>query len=286
MLPAILTAHLQETLDLKVLSAAALGGGCIHQAHRVDTSVGALFVKWNRLDQAANFDAEEQGLALLRDTQTVPVPDLISRGSVGDLAYLALSFIGQAPRAADYWEVLGTRLARLHQHSAEHFGLAQDNFIGALPQSNRMHRNWCDFFINERLMPTLEGAIKRGHLAPALRKDMERLCRRLPHWLPEAPPALLHGDLWGGNLLPGPDGQAVIFDPAVYYGHREIELAFMTLFDSPPARFYQAYESVWPLQPGFEERIDLYHLYPLLVHVNLFGKSYTGSVLRILRQYR
>ncbi|RMG73992.1 MAG: ketosamine-3-kinase, partial [Bacteroidetes bacterium] len=201
------------------------------------------------------------------------------------LAWLVLEFVESGPQTPAYWERLGQGLARLHQVSAPAFGLDHPNFIGSLPQRNTWHEEWVSFFIHERIDPMLEAAVKRGALSIKEVRAMERLYQRLPDLFPPEPPALIHGDLWGGNLLCDVNSQPVLIDPAVYYGHREMELAFMRLFDRQPPAFLEAYEEIWPLAPGFRDRIDVYHLYPLLVHVNLFGGSYAGSVRRILRPF-
>jgi fructosamine-3-kinase len=165
------------------------------------------------------------------------------------------------------------------------YGLNHNNFIGKLPQSNCQHKNWVDFFIEERIQPQLKMATNAGKLGMATIKRFEAMYKQLPQLFPDEPPSLLHGDLWGGNYFFDQSGEATIYDPAVYYGNREIELAFTHLFGGFPSAFYRAYEETYPLQSGFSERKDVYNLYPLLVHTNLFGGSYARRVQRIVNQF-
>ncbi|MFN8457131.1 MAG: fructosamine kinase family protein [Anaerolineae bacterium] len=180
----------------------------------------------------------------------------------------------------------GNRSAALHRVFGPSFGLEQDNFIGANPQSNLPNDNWLAFFREQRLAFQMELARRNGYLTPQRARWLEKLLARLGDWLPAQPPAsLLHGDLWGGNWLTLASGEPALIDPAVYYGHREADLAFTELFGGFPATFYTAYQSAWPLEAGYEERKHLYNLYHLLNHLNLFGEGYGSSVDSILRRY-
>jgi fructosamine-3-kinase len=181
---------------------------------------------------------------------------------------------------------LGRGLAAQHRTTAETFGLDHDNFCGSNAQINTPTDDWVTFFGERRLGYQMELVRSRGRL-PGRRGDrLENLIAQLGNWLPSHPPAsLLHGDLWGGNWLVTAMGEPALIDPAVYYGHREADLAFTELFGGFPAAFYQAYQSAWPLDPGYEERKPLYNLYHLLNHLNLFGESYGGGVDSILQRY-
>lgn len=284
-LPAALESALTTTLAAPVLRSVPVGGGCIHHGCQVETGRGPFFLKYNGAGHAANFAAEAQGLARLAQAGTLPVPQVQARGEAPGYAWLLMDYVPPGRPGPDYWETLGAGLARLHQVTAPRFGLDHDNYIGSLPQANGPAADWSTFFITRRIAPLLKMALDRGAIGPAEARAWDALSSRLPSIFPDEPPALLHGDLWGGNLLCNQAGQPVLIDPAVYYGHREAELAFMTLFDRQPPAFYAAYEAVQALAPGFRDRIDLYNLYPLLVHVNLFGGGYVSSVRQILRPF-
>lgn len=262
-------------------------GGCINSTGVIETKAGHYFIKWNRKDAFPGmFESEFKGLDLLRNSETVRIPEPLFAEEAYSYSFLLTEYIASARRSADYWEQLGQQLATMHQYTADHFGLDHNNYIGSLPQKNNFTGNWIDFFIIQRLEVQLKRAIDSGKFAPAIRNAFNRLFTSLPSILPEnEPPALIHGDLWSGNLMTGSRGEPVIFDPAVYYGNREIEIAFTKLFGGFDTVFYTAYEQIRPLTSGFFERQDIYNLYPLLVHVNLFGGGYISQVERIVSSF-
>ncbi len=268
-----------------VLEARFLSGGDINTAAQVFTSEQLFFIKWNTAGQEGMFEAEARGLELLRKTDTLQIPAVVGHGQQQDKAYLILEYIDSAPAGPDYWEKLGQSLAELHSHTQPRFGLEFDNFIGLLPQQNTLTDNGIRFFIEQRLHPQAGLALYKGLIDKKLYDRFARLYQRLPELLPAERPALLHGDLWSGNVMVNEDGQPTLIDPAVYYGFREAELAFTTLFGGFDERFYAAYHEAFPLEDGFRERIPIYNLYPLLVHVNLFGTGYVSGVERILKAF-
>lgn len=299
----ILYQHLGASVD--VLDAQFLSGGDINTAARVFTSEGAFFVKWNqanlngtgrqRIDEpmAAGddlFAVEALGLARLRSTNAIRVPAEIGHGRLGERAYLILEYLepdadGLRSASPAYWIQLGHQLAHLHAYTQPQFGLDHDNFIGSLVQRNTLTDNGYDFFFNQRLLPQAGQALYNGLLSKSTYDALFRLRERLPGLLPVDRPALLHGDLWTGNVLVTEDGRPALVDPAVYYGFREAELAFTHLFGGFDPQFYEAYEELFPLEPGFTERVPIYNLYPLLVHVNLFGSGYVLGVERVLNRF-
>jgi fructosamine-3-kinase len=192
----------------------------------------------------------------------------------------------EAQRPDDrHWEELGRGLAELHASTSESFGLPEDNFIGRLPQQNSSCKGWVEFFLNRRLEPQVRMARERGMWSPSWTPLYMSLQSRLPQLIPDSPPAsLVHGDLWGGNAMATTAGPAII-DPAVYYGHREVDLAMSELFGGFSSRFYSAYKEANRLDSRYDERRDLYNLYHLLNHLNHFGGGYAGSVERSLRRY-
>ena len=274
-------------IDTGKVSATAVGGGCINQAAKISTDKGdTYFIKWQQSQQAKDmFTAEQKGLALLRQHFRGFVPEPIAQGVYEDKGWLLMEFVQSGPRSSRFWEDFGKQLANLHRQSATSFGLDHDNYIGSLPQQNNKHSNWPDFYIQERLRPQLAFAERRKLIDTKLQADFDRLFLKLPELMPAEAPALLHGDLWSGNFITGPQGQPCIMDPAVYYGHREMEIAFTKLFGGFDDTLYMVYQECFPLEAGAEQRVALCHLYPLLVHLNLFGSSYLPGLRRALTPY-
>jgi fructosamine-3-kinase len=279
----VLSSHFGTSVQ--ILRRVSLSGGSIHHAERLETSAGTFFVKHNHASHYENFLAEVDGLERLRQTRTLRVPQTILVTKESDTAYLVLEYLDAHPPAKNFWEHFGESLAALHRHQAEHFGYERDNFIGALVQRNTLHSSWSEFFIEERLSPMIARACRSGLLSASEAKRLEQLFPKLEQFFPDEPPALLHGDLWSGNFLSGPQGLPVVFDPAVYFGHREAEIAFMHLFGGFHERLFQAYHATFPLAPQWQARMDVYNLYPLLVHLNLFGRAYWSGIERTLRRF-
>lgn len=219
--------------------------------------------------------AEADGLATLARAGALRVPRVLACGTSAGEAFLALEWIESVPGDAAAAERLGAGLARQHAVVAPRFGFARDNFIGPTPQVNAWSENWAEFFREQRLRPQFRLAAQRAD-ASALQSRREPLLQAVPALLAgHAPrPALLHGDLWAGNYLVSSRGEPVIFDPAVYYGDREADLAMTRLFGGFAPDFYRAYRAAAPLPPGWQRRADLYNLYHLLNHANLFGAGY------------
>lgn len=234
------------------------------------------------------FEAEIDGLDALRDTGCVRVPEKIGAGMTADgTAWLELEYLDLAPLDRSSGARLGEQLAELHRSTGHApdtaYGWPRDNFIGGSPQSNRSHTTWASFFAAERLRPQLAWAAGNG-MERTLREKGERLAGNLgAFFLDYRPvPCLLHGDLWSGNAGQLPDGTPVIFDPAVYRGDREADLAMSELFGGFPESFYAAYRMAWPLDPGYEARKTLYNLYHILNHFNLFGAGYLNQARRMI----
>jgi fructosamine-3-kinase len=196
---------------------------------------------------------------------------------------LLLSFVEPSNTSRQFWETFGIQLAQLHEKSQPRFGLDHDNYIGSLHQRNQPHDYWPEFFIEERLCVQLTLATSNG-VSSSLVKKFEVLFKQLPSLLPVEKPSLLHGDLWRGNLITETRLPCLI-DPAVYFGHREVDLAMTQLFGGFDPIFLESYQGVFPLEKGWRDRLDLYNLYPLLVHLNLFGRSYEAKILNILKTF-
>jgi len=286
MIPTELSKHLSETLDLEIKSSTSVSGGSINRATKISTTRGDLFLKWNTHAPNDFFEKEADGLKRLKSAgTTLRIPEVLSAGKPTDgrPGYLLMEYIENG-RSGDSFE-LGRNLAILHQTEAGQFGLEADNYIGSLPQSNRRHDEWIDFFVEERINPQIKMAVDSGKLGSSIIQNWKRLSAKLNEIFPPAKPSLLHGDLWGGNYLFDVQGKAVLIDPAVYYGHPEMDLAFTKMFGGFSGEFYNGYQSETSLESGFSERVPIYNLYPLLVHVNLFGGHYTSQFNSILRNF-
>ena len=322
-LPHALQDFFRDLTGSEVTGSTPVGGGCINETMQVSLEDGSrFFVKQNRIALRDMFETEAAGLRILEDAtgggtsgnagsssgnangsnsgggsnsgdgtnsggSTIRIPKVI--GLTDDhesgQAFLILTFIGEGRRTGDFDRRFGQALAGMHRNTAPRYGLDHDNYIGRLPQKNDRRDIWADFFLECRLEPQFAMARGRGHFDGSARQSLDRLGKRLPELIPDEPPSLLHGDLWGGNYLCDSKNRPVLIDPAVFYGHREAELAFTTLFGGFGPDFYKGYEEQWPLQPGFRDRRDIFNLYPLLVHVNLFGGMYVSQTEAILRRF-
>jgi len=259
---------------LSVSRAEPTGGGSINGAFRLDGGGRRFFVKLNSAGRLRMFEAEQAGLMELAATKTVRVPAPICCGSDAHFSWIALEHLefgsGKGGLAA-----LGARLALLHRSTAANFGWNRDNTIGSTPQHNEWSSDWITFLREHRIGFQLQLAQRNGYIG-RLQSSGEKLLAGLDGFFagyrPEA--SLLHGDLWGGNAAVLADGEPAIFDPAVYYGDREADVAMTELFGGFPQGFYRGYDDAWPLDPGYPVRKPLYNLYHLLNHLNLFGGSY------------
>ncbi|MCG5534620.1 fructosamine kinase family protein [Ectothiorhodospira mobilis] len=262
----------------------AAGGGCINEATVLQGTDGRrFFVKLNRPELAEMFAAEAEGLHALREPGAIRVPEPLCHGTAAGRAYLVMEHIPLGgPRDARRF---GEQLARLHQCTRERFGWHRDNTIGSTPQINTWESDWVTFWRQHRLGYQLERARRQGGgrgLVQAVEALMEVLPAFFDGYTPR--PSLLHGDLWGGNQDADAQGNPVIFDPAVYFGDREADVAMTELFGGFGPDFYAAYDAVWPRDPGYRVRRDLYNLYHLLNHFNLFGGGYAGQSERLARR--
>ncbi len=253
----------------------SVGGGCINEAAVLCDGDRCFFVKINRADRVGMFEAESAGLAAMAGTGTIRVPEPVCTGAAGGDSYLVMERLDLGGRSNG--AEAGRRLAALHQVTAREFGWHRDNSIGSTHQRNTPSRDWVDFWREHRLGFQLELATGNGfgrHLQPS----GDRLLASLDALIGHRPaPSLLHGDLWGGNIAYMRSGEPVVFDPAVYYGDREADLAMTELFGGFGADFHAAYREAWPLDPGYATRRTLYNLYHVLNHLNLFGGGYLGQ---------
>lgn len=291
-LSAALADAVSAALGSRVVQTGYLSGGDINIALRCKLDDGRwVFLKTNASAPKGMFRAEARGLEWLRDAGGLRIPEVLA-ASAPEAAeqFLVLEYLEPGRRSADYDEVLGRGLAELHRSlpGDAPFGLDHDNYIGRLPQGNVAQgpaaRDWACFYAEHRLEPQLRLAQNSGLASSKLRHGFSKLLPKVEQLVGEAEPASrLHGDLWGGNLHTSSDGAPVLIDPAAYAGHREMDLAMMRLFGGFAQTVFSAYEEAFPLTPGHQERLRLFQLYPLMVHVNLFGGGYVSSVEQSLR---
>lgn len=271
----------------------SLGGGCINRARLVETRDGErYFLKSNPQPLPGMFDCEARGLrALAAVDSPLRLPAVIGHGdrqSHDCEPFIVLEYIESGSPSAGFFEAFGAAFAQLHRASSgARPGFDHDNYIGATEQPNTPLDDWVEFWRERRLGHQLRLARDRGLADRAMLRAGERMMQRLDELIgqPDEPCCLLHGDLWGGNYMADAAGRPVLIDPAAYHGRREADLAMTRLFGGFDARFYHAYEEVWPLADGHLEREEIYKLYHLLNHLNIFGSSYYGSSMSILRRY-
>ncbi len=273
--------------EIRIFAIQPIFGGDINKAAKVISSVGNFFVKWNDANKFPEmFHMESKGLRLLAESHCIKIPKVISENSLIDFSFLLLEWLESGKPKSDFWNHFGKALAKLHQNSNNYFGLDHNNFIGSLYQSNHFHEDWISFFIEERLQPQLKLAFNTYLIDSAVLKAADQLFKVLGEIIPTEPPALLHGDLWSGNFMVDFIGNPCLIDPAVYFGHREMDLAMTKLFGGFSSKFYEAYHFHYPLEKGWDKRMDIHNLYPLLVHVNLFGAQYISQVTSILNKFK
>ena len=274
----------------EIASIRPVSGGDINEAELITLTDGRrIFLKENSGANAGFFEAESRGLAAIRQTHAIRVPEVLGMSASDGRSCLLMEYLEAAAPKRDYWERFGRELAAMHRAPAAGwtpggaYGFPEDNYIGAGKQKNDVKSSWITFFRECRLEPQFKRA--SGYFEEADRRAMRSLLDHLDEYLAEpAFPSLLHGDLWAGNFVTGPDGYACLIDPAVYVGHAEADLAMTELFGGFAQEFYDSYREANPLAPGYADRRDLYNLYHLLNHLNLFSMGYYGAVRRIVRR--
>ena len=260
-----------------------VGGGCINNAYVLEDGKQRYFVKTNTPDKVGMFVAEAAGLQAILATRTLCAPKPICHGVADGIAYLVLECIEIVNGSGRSAALLGKQLAAMHRVTVSRYGWDIDNTIGATPQINTWRDDWIQFYGEHRLRFQLDLAERNGH---PMQAKGEKLIGHLPDFFIsyQPQPALLHGDLWGGNWGEDPQDNPVVFDPALYYGDRETDIAMTELFGGFPASFYAAYADAYPLDAGYATRKDLYNLYHMLNHFNLFGGGYGGQAARLIEK--
>lgn len=260
----------------------SIGGGCINSAYKITGARRSLFIKFNDADRLDMFEAEAEGLQEMCNAEAVRVPEPVCTGTSNGQAFIVMEFIDMSGGARDAMATLGKQLAQMHRYSSDRFGWHRDNTIGSTPQSNDWCEDWLDFWREQRLGYQLKLASARG--GGKLLSKGERLQADMHQFFTDYQPqaSVLHGDLWSGNYGISAGGEPIIFDPAVYFGDREADLAMTELFGGFGRDFYAAYNSAWPLDAGYQIRKTFYNLYHIINHYNMFGGGYGGQAQSML----
>ena len=273
--------------NISSFKASPIGGGSINQTYKISINgKDQFFCKINSIKKFPSmFEKEKNGLELLASHKVIRVPEVIGVFTADDHQVLVLEWIEQGVRTTNFWKLFGEQLAALHSIHSAYAGLDEDNYMGALPQTNQLSGDWITFFINQRLEPQIKIARDKKYLQPEHHRQFEKLYNELPNIFPANDLSLLHGDLWSGNFLCDQSGSPVLIDPAVYFGHPAIDLGMTTLFGGFDTVFYESYNHQLPFSPNHDRQWEICNLYPLLIHLNLFGKGYLQSIINSIKYY-
>ena len=272
-----------EQNGLQPIHYASVAGGDINQAFKLKTDKGDYFLKINQANvYPAMFEREAEGLRSLHEKTPIKIPAVIGYGEEENWQWLLIEWLEKASSQPGFWKEFGHGLAMLHQNTNGEFGWKTDNYIGSLPQSNQPNSSWAEFYTHQRIMPLVQQLFEAFAFSKKDVQATELFCRQFENIFPNEPPAFLHGDLWSGNFMVVANGTPALFDPAVYYGHREMDLGMTKLFGGFDNRFYDHYNEIYPMEKDWQKRLPLTQLYPLLVHARLFGGSYIRQCLNIV----
>ncbi|RXK62394.1 fructosamine kinase [Lacibacter luteus] len=281
--------ELQQMLDacnLPAMKVQQVTGGDINEAYLLYNHEQRIFLKLNdAMRYPEMFVREAEGLNALRAAEAFHVPEIIATGVTGTKQFLLLQWIERTQPALQYWDVMGKQLAALHLQKQPMAGWKNDNYIGSLQQKNTEQNNWPLFYAEQRILPLATKLCNSGAFTAKQMQHTEQLCNRIAAIFPNEPQSLLHGDLWSGNHFPNEKGLPVLIDPAVYCGHREMDIGMSCLFGGFDKRFYEVYNYWYPLETLWQQRLQLTQLYPLLVHAVLFSGSYIQEAAAILARF-
>lgn len=286
--------HLKELLSKQlntVISSPDLnsvGGGSINDTYQLAiNNETKFFLKLNSSTKFPGlFEKEQNGLEFLASQKCILAPPVILYETISDHQLLLLEWIEPGTRNENFWKIFGEQLAQLHSINNEHFGFVEDNYMGSLPQANTFTNNWTEFFINYRLQPQIELAINKELLQINHVASFESLFKKMDSIFNTEKPSLLHGDLWSGNFICNDQSLPVLIDPATYFGHRSMDLAMTTLFGGFDPAFYDSYNYYYPFPSNYPEQWEMCNLYPLLIHLNLFGKSYLPDITATIKKFK
>ncbi|SDG89386.1 fructosamine kinase family protein [Psychroflexus sediminis] len=274
--------HLEERFSFTIKSAQALRGGDINSVFHLKAKTNDVIVKVNKASVFPKmFQKESNGLTALRATEAIDVPEVLGYADYNSQTYLVMEYKPSGQINQEFWELFGQQLADLHRKTKEAFGFMEDNYIGSLPQYNRSAATASEFYREKRLKPQFQMAKDRGYEF----ENIEILYQKLDQIIPNEPPALIHGDLWSGNFLVNSNNKPCLIDPAVAYAPREMDLAMMKLFGGFDDLMYTTYQESFPFEKDWEDRMGLWQLYYILVHVNIFGGSYYKRAKDLIGYY-
>lgn len=276
-----------KQLNLGIETIVPIKGGDINDAFRIESFNKKYFLKVNSATNFPNlFIKEARALNTIKETKTFPIPKVLNLGEVGkDFQYLLLEWIEPSTPTVVNWEKLGRNLAKLHQNTNNQFGWSEDNYIGIVLQPNKFEDNWNDFYSQNRILPMMKLLKNKQLITSKQIKSAENLCKQFDSIFPKEKPALIHGDFWNGNIIAGEKGEFNLIDPAIYYGNKEMDIAMAKLFGGFDDTFFDAYQEINPLEPGYEERLPVTQLFPLLIHAYLFEGYYVKDVQTILKKF-
>lgn len=281
LLPLLYSAGYDDAAEIQKIS-----GGDINSAYSFSAAGRNYFVKLNSASKYPNlFHNEANGLKEISKKSNFKIPEIVKIGHFENIQFLIMEFLEAGTATKDSWFHFGKNLATLHGVSQEHFGFYEDNYLGTQKQDNSLSASWPDFYTANRLLPSIRQMFDKGLADKKDVRKLENLCSKLGEIYPEERPSLLHGDLWNGNYHILKSGEITVIDPACYYGHREMDLAMCLLFGGFPQEFYSHYFTDFPVQPGFENRVEVSQLYYLIFHAIRFKSSYISSVKTILNKF-
>ena len=282
MLPTSICQKIASQNNFNLVEAKPLSGGDINDVFLLKCKEGDFVIKLNNTSKFPEmFSAEARGLQLLEKTNSFKIPQVIATATLENNSYLLMEFISTGEKSKFFWEEFAQNLAKLHKTSQPQFGLNHDNYIGSLPQTNQHCATASEFYISQRLQPQFKMAADKGFMF----KELNAFYKNISEEIPNERPSLIHGDLWGGNYMISEEGKPVLIDPATSFAPREMDLAMMKLFGGFSQEVFVHYNSNFPLKPDWENRLPLWQLYYLLVHLNLFGSGYLSRVKSIISKY-
>jgi fructosamine-3-kinase len=284
MLPQPIQKFINSLHQDRINSFSSVGGGSINDAYRYAVGSEEFFIKYNN-EVEGIIEMEVDGLNAIAGLNCIATPEVIAFEKIEGYEILVLPLIRGGLKSSKAWRNFGKQLAMMHTKPAPHYGWHQSNFIGSLPQTNEHCDDFISFFINQRLKPQIQLAQQNQYFSSKELNQFNDLFQKLNEILPETKPSLVHGDLWSGNFMIGEEDKPYLIDPSIHYNFRETDIAFTHLFGRFDSEFYDSYNHHFPLASGFQDRVALYNIYPLLVHLNIFGSSYYSSVMNSLHQY-